>query len=194
MNSDQPPSSGTHYGWIVLVVSTLTVMGCIGFARFGYTMILPEMQEALDLSNTQTGALATGNFVGYLALAVIGGFVASRYGPRRVISIFMLLVGVTMALTGLANSFQEALVWRALTGVGSGGSNVPVMSLLPAWFAAQRRGLATGIAVGGSSLALMITGPLIPRILEGFGEDGWRYAWLILGGADSRRDGSGAGY
>jgi len=166
---------------VILVVSTLTVMGCIGFARFGYTMILPAMQTALGLSNTQTGALATSNFIGYLALAVIGGFIASRYGPRRVIGVFMLFVGVTMVLTGLANSFREALVWRALTGVGSGGSNVPVMALLPAWFAGRRRGLATGIAVGGSSLALMIIGPVVPRIVDGFGEDGWRYSWFILG-------------
>lgn len=174
-------SRGLHYGWVVLIVSTLTVLGSLGFARFGYTMILPAMQAALGLSNTQTGALATGNFIGYLTLAVIGGFIASRYGPRRVIGVSMLLIGVTMALTGLVNSFQGALVWRVLTGVGSGGSNVPVMALLPAWFAARRRGLATGIAVGGSSLGLMITGPLVPRILDRFGEDGWRYSWFILG-------------
>jgi sugar phosphate permease len=157
-------------------------LGALGFARFGYTLILPDMQAALDLSNTQTGGLATANFVGYLTLAVVGGFLASRYGPRRVVSVSMLLVGVTMVLTGLVDSFQGALVWRLLTGVGSGGSNVPVMALLPAWFAVRRRGLATGIAVGGSSVGLMITGPLVPRILESFGEDGWRYSWFILGG------------
>ncbi len=172
-----------HYGWIILLVSTLTVLGALGFARFGYTLILPDMQAALDLTNTQAGALATANFVGYLTLAVVGGFLASRYGPRRVVSVSMLLVGVTMVLTGLVDSFQGALVWRLLTGVGSGGSNVPVMALLPAWFAARRRGLATGIAVGGSSVGLMITGPLVPRILGAFGEDGWRYSWFILGGA-----------
>ena len=180
--SNHPRSRGLHYGWVVLVVSTLTVLGSLGFARFGYTMILPAMQTALGLSNTQTGGLATGNFIGYLMLAVIGGFIASRYGPRRVIGVSMLLIGVTMVLTGLVNSFQGALLWRVLTGVGSGGSNVPVMALLSAWFATRRRGLATGIAVGGSSLGLMITGPLVPRILDAFGEEGWRYSWFILGG------------
>jgi sugar phosphate permease len=164
-----------------MVVSMLTVLGALGFARFGYTMILPDMQAALNLSNTQTGVLATGNFLGYLALALAGGVIASRYGPRRIIAISMLLIGVTMVLTGLASSFQEALLWRVLTGVGSGGSNVPVMALLPAWFAARRRGLATGVAVAGSSLALILTGLLVPRILEACGADGWRYSWAILG-------------
>jgi sugar phosphate permease len=170
-----------HYGWIVLAVSTLTVMGCLGFARFGYTLILPSMQDALGLSNTQTGMLATGNFVGYLAMATIGGLIASRYGPRRVVAAFMLLTGVTMMLTGLAGGFWQAMVWRVLTGVGSGGSNVPVMALLSAWFAARRRGLASGIGVSGSSLGLIVIGFLVPRILNAYGEEGWRYSWYILG-------------
>jgi sugar phosphate permease len=176
-----PRAHGLHYGWVVLGVGTLIVLGCIGLARFGYTMILPSMQAALSLSNTQTGVLATGNFMGYLVLGVIGGLIASRYGPRRMIVASMLLIGVTMALTGLASGFYGALLWRTLTGIGSGGSNVPVMSLLPAWFSKRRRGLATGIAVSGTSLGLMLMGYLVPRILNRFGANGWRYSWFILG-------------
>ena len=170
-----------HYGWVILCMSVVTVLGCLGFARFGYTMILPHMKEGLGLTKTQAGNLATGNFVGYLILAIVGGFLAARYGPRVVISLSMLLIGVTMFLTGLAPSFQMALVWRALTGVGSGGSNVPVMGLVSAWFGTRRRGLASGIAVGGSSVGLAITGPLIPRIIDAYGTDGWRYSWYYLG-------------
>jgi sugar phosphate permease len=164
-----------------MIVGMLTVLGSVGFGRFGYTMILPSMQEGLDLSDTQTGGLATGNSVGYLALALAGGFLASRYGPRRVIAISMLLTGTAMILTGLANGFTGVLIWRVLAGLGSGGSNVPVMALLPAWFAARRRGLAAGVAVAGSSLALVITGYLVPRILDAYGADGWRYSCAILG-------------
>jgi sugar phosphate permease len=174
-------SQGLHYGWVILFMSVVTVLGSLGFARFGYTMILPHMKEGLGLTKTQAGNLATGNFVGYLVLAIVGGFLAARYGPRVVISLAMLLVGVTMFLTGLAPSFQMALVWRTLTGVGSGGSNVPVMGLVPAWFGTKRRGLASGIAAGGSSVGLAITGPLIPRIIDAYGADGWRYSWYYLG-------------
>jgi sugar phosphate permease len=172
---------GLHYGWVVLFMSVVTVLGCLGFARFGYTMILPHMKEGLGLTKTQAGNLATGNFVGYLILAIVGGFLAARYGPRGVISFSMLLIGVAMFLTGLAPNFQMALVWRTLTGVGSGGSNVPVMGLVSAWFGTKRRGLATGIAVGGSSVGLAITGPLIPRIIDAYGANGWRYSWYYLG-------------
>jgi nitrate/nitrite transporter NarK len=69
-----------------------------------------------------------------------------------------------------------------LTGIGSGASNVPVMALLPAWFAARRRGLASGIAVAGSALGLIFAGAVVPRVLSAYGDDGWRTCWFIFGG------------
>jgi sugar phosphate permease len=176
------PPKRLHYGWIVLGIGTLVVFGSLGLARFGYTMVLPPMQEGLNLDNTQTGGLATANLVGYLVLAVIGGAAATRYGPRVVIAAGLALAGAAMLLTGLANGFQTAAALRAVTGIGSGASNVPVMGLLASWFATRRRGLASGIAVAGSSLALIFVGALVPHILDIYDEDGWRVCWYIFGG------------
>jgi len=175
-----------HYGWVILTVGTLVVFGALGLARFGYTMLLPSMQSApaqggLGLTTTQAGYLATANLLGYLALAVVGGALASRYGPRVVIAVGMFLAGGGMLLTGTAANLGSALIWRAVTGVGSGASNVPVMALMPAWFSARRRGLAAGVAVAGSSIGLMVTGPLIPRILIAYESNGWRVSWYALG-------------
>lgn len=170
-----------HYGWIVLIMCVLSVFSALGLARFGYTMLLPSMQFGLGLNNTEAGALATGNFIGYLCLALIGGFLASHFGPRKVIAASLFLVGITMILTATSRDFVEALLWRILTGIGSGGSNVPAMGLIAAWFAVRRRGLATGIGVAGSSLGLIITGTLMPIILNQSQENGWRYGWIFLG-------------
>jgi MFS family permease len=175
-------SSRFHYAWFILAAGTLVVFGSLGLARFGYTMVLPAMQSGLGLDNAHAGGLATANLVGYLALSVIGGALASRYGPRAVITIGLALVGVSMLLTGLAQNFAQAAAWRAVTGIGSGASNVPVMGLLAAWFSRRRRGLAAGVAVTGSSFALIILGPLVPRLLALYGEDGWRAYWFIFGG------------
>jgi sugar phosphate permease len=176
------PHPRFHYGWVILVVATLVVFGSLGLARFGYTMVLPAMQEALHMDNAQAGVLATANLVGYLALSVIGGALAARYGPRVVITAGLTLAGAGMLFTGLSNGFVTAAAWRALTGIGSGASNVPVMGLLAAWFARQRRGFAAGIAVAGSSLGLMVVGPLVPRVLSAYGENGWRVCWYVFGG------------
>ncbi len=163
-------------------MATLVVFGSLGLARFGYTMVLPDMQDGLNIDNSQTGALATANLVGYLALAVIGGALAARYGPRVVVAAGLLVAAAGMMLTGAASGFSDAVAWRVLTGIGSGASNVPVMALLPAWFASRRRGLASGIAVAGSSLALIFAGAVVPRVLSAWGDSGWRACWFIFGG------------
>ncbi|MFH1085022.1 MAG: MFS transporter [Chloroflexota bacterium] len=171
-----------HYAWIVLAMSTLVVLGSLGLGRFGYTLLLPAMQAGLDLDNAQAGALASANLAGYLALAVLGGALASRYGPRRVIALGLAVSGLGMLLTGLADGFLALAALRLLTGLGSGASNVPVMGLVSAWFVGRRRGLAAGIAVTGSSLALIILGPLVPRVLAANLLFGWRVCWGAYGG------------
>ncbi|HEM62422.1 MAG TPA: YbfB/YjiJ family MFS transporter [Chloroflexi bacterium] len=173
---------GLHYGWIIAIMSVVTVLGALGLARFGYTMILPSMKEGLGLTDSQAGDLATANMIGYLVMAVTCGYLASRFGPRIVASIFMCIIGASMILTGMAPNFQVALLGRLLTGVGSGGTNVPVMGLVPAWFSAKRRGLATGMAVSGSSFGMVVTGLLVPAILGRYGGVGWRYSWYCLAG------------
>ena len=134
------------------------------------------------MSNAQAGMLATANLAGYLVLSAIGGALAARYGPRLLISAGLLLAGIGMLLTGFAQGFLAAAIWRALTGIGSGAANISVMGMLPAWFSARRRGLASGIAVAGSSVGLILVGPLVPYLLSTYGESGWRTSWFVFGG------------
>jgi sugar phosphate permease len=171
-----------HYAWFVLAVGTFVVFGALGLARFGYSLLLPSMQSALELDNSGAGVLATSNLTGYLVLALIGGALAARYGPRLVVSLGMVCIGIAMLFTGAANSYFAAGVWRMITGVGSGASNVPVMALMSAWFGPNLRGLATGITATGSSIALIVTGPLVPRMLKALPDNGWRVTWYLFGG------------
>jgi MFS family permease len=173
---------GPHYGFVVLVLIILVVFCALGLARFGYTSILPAMQEALGLTNTQTGVLQSWNLVGYLVTVVWAGALAARFGPRLVIVVALLVVALGMGLTGLVPTFAAACAGRFLAGMGGAGSNVPAMALVSAWFGARRRGLATGVAAAGSSLGLIVTGPLVPVILQGGGPEGWRVCWFALGG------------
>ena len=172
-----------HYGWIVIFMGMLTTIAAHGFGRMSYTVILPSMKTALDLTYTQMGWLGTGNFVGYLTMAIIGGFLAARFGTRIVITIALILMGATLVLTGLAQSFGFAFAMRLLTGLGNGASYVPAMALGSAWFAMQRRGFATGIVSAGIGIGMMLSGFGVPQVLNVFGPEGWRYSWYILGGA-----------
>ncbi len=171
-----------HYAYIILAVGVATVTGALGFARFGYTMILPAMKAGLGLSDAQAGDLAMANMIGYLVLALACGFLSAHFSPRKIIALFMLLVSASMLLTGLAPDFRTAFVGRLLAGMGGGGTNIPVMGLVVGWFAMSRRGLAAGVTVSGSSFGLLITGICLPPILLAGGADGWRYSWFFLAG------------
>ncbi len=169
-----------HYGYLILVIGVATVTAALGFARFGYTMILPGMKAGLGLTDAQAGDLAMANMIGYLVLALACGFLSAHFSPRRIITVFMMLVSASMLITGIAPDFGTAFAGRLLAGMGGGGTNIPVMGLVVGWFAMSRRGLAAGVTVSGSSFGLLITGLTIPLIMNAGGAEGWRYSWYFL--------------
>jgi len=172
-----------HYGWIVIFTGLLTTIAAHGFGRMSYTIILPAMKDGLQFNYTQLGLLGTGNFIGYLTMAMIGGVLAARFGTRIIIALALVLMGITMFLTGLSKSFDFAFLMRLLTGLGNGACFVPAMALGSAWFAMKRRGFATGIVSSGIGIGTLISGLVVPPILTAFGQNGWRVSWYILGGA-----------
>jgi MFS family permease len=167
-----------YYAWIILAVCLIAATAAIGLGRFGYTMVVREMQQGLMINPAEAGDIATANMIGYLFLSIIGGILSSRFGPKLIIIVASVILTISIFLTGLAGNFFTTVILRALTGMGSGGVNIPVMGLVSAWFMTKRRGLATGIVVSGSSLGLVISGLLVPVILSHFGREGWRYCWF----------------
>jgi len=170
-----------HYAWIIAFTGTLVLMLTQGFGRMSYSVILPSMKDGLLLTYTQVGLIGTANFVGYLSLAVVGGFLAVRFGTRRTIFVSLLAMGVSLFLTGLSRSFTSAFLMRLITGMGNGAAVVPMMALTASWFAARKRGLAAGILTMGTGFGLSIVGVALPYVMAKFSPDGWRYAWFLLG-------------
>ncbi len=183
MNTTTPSNpSRFHYGWIVLATSAFVVLGSLGLARFGYSVILPSMQAGLELDNTQAGLIATISLLGYLTLSVLGGALAARYGARAVVTVGLAAAGLGMLLTGGASNLIMAALGQGIAGMGSGGSNVPVMGLVSGWAGRGRRGLASGVAVSGAGVGVIVSGRFIPQVLDAYGADGWRMSWYLLGG------------
>lgn len=172
-----------HYAWVVAFTGSLVLLLTTGFGRMAYSVILPSMKSGLSLTYTETGLIATANFVGYILLAVIGGAIAVRFGPRRTIFVSLIVMGVSVFLTGLSNSFAAALLARFVTGMGNGAAVVPTLALTAAWFVSGKRGLAAGIVTAGIGIGTSIGGFAIPLVVKSFGHDGWRYAWFLLGAA-----------
>lgn len=168
------------YRWVVLAMAVLGTFAAIGFGRFAYSAVLPSMQEALGLSAAAAGSLASWNLVGYTAMALGGGLLASRFGSRIVIALGLSITAVGMLVTGLADDLVTASVARLLTGVGNGMVLAPAIALMAAWFEPRRLGLASTIVSSGAGLGLVLVGPVVPYIIAWGGEDGWRFAWYFF--------------
>jgi fucose permease len=72
-----------HYAWVIAFTGVLVLLLAQGFGRMSYSVILPSMKDGLLLTYTQVGLIGTGNFIGYLSMAVAGGFLAVRFGIRK---------------------------------------------------------------------------------------------------------------
>jgi MFS family permease len=174
------PTRSPAYRWVILAVAFLGIFGAMGLGRFGYSAVLPDMQKALGLSGAEAGSLASWNLVGYTLMAFVGGLLASRFGPRKVVTIGMLVTAAGMLLTGFSGGLATASAARLLTGMGNGMVMAPSVALMAAWFDARRLGLASTIASSGTGLGLVVAGPVVPRIIASGGGESWRWGWYFF--------------
>src|SRR5674476_518359 len=116
------------YRWVVLGMAFMGVFGALGFGRFGYSAVLPAMQKGLDISSAAAGSLASWNLIGYTVMSAVGGVLASRWGPRKVITMGIVVTAAGMLFTGLSQTLAGASAARLLTGMGNGLVLVPSIS------------------------------------------------------------------
>jgi OFA family oxalate/formate antiporter-like MFS transporter len=102
--------------------------------------------------------------------AFFGGLWLNRKGPRIVALTGGFLYGAGVFLASFSG---HKLWWLYLTygvigGVGVGFSYIVPVAVLVKWFP-DRRGLITGVAVGGFGAGALITAPVATRLIQGVG-------------------------
>jgi predicted MFS family arabinose efflux permease len=96
----------------------LAMAAAIGVGRFVYTPILPPMVEALQLSKAEAGLIASANFVGYLAGALLAAL--RLPGSRRAWLMGALIVNAAaLAAMGLTTAMPLFLLLRLIAGIAS---------------------------------------------------------------------------
>src|ERR1700682_6359461 len=102
--------------------------------------------------------------------AFLGGLWLNRKGPR-VVAItggFLYGLGVFLASFSANKLWWLYLTYGVIGGIGVGFSYIVPVAVLVKWFP-DRRGLITGIAVGGFGAGALITAPVATRLIQSVG-------------------------
>jgi len=166
-----------HYGWsMVIMAACIMATHALVFYAFG-VFLKPLTVEF----NWERGALSGAFSIALLLIgpfSILSGRLSDKYGPRILVTISGLSLGVGFLLMSQINSlWQVYLIWGLFMGVGMSCSFVPIISTIPRWFT-KKRGIAIGIAVAGFGLGGIIVPPLAQWLISAFG---WRQAYFILG-------------
>jgi sugar phosphate permease len=166
-----------HWAWVILILCFGNLFINYGI-RLGYGVVLPEMIRTLGFSRTQGGDIFNAYLFAYIVISPLTGYLTDRFGARKVISSFGVLLGSGTLLMGTSKSFGQACTFFALVGIGASGMWIPVLTIAQRWFTLKKRGMALGIMSTGFGLGFAVMGRIFPIIVERWN---WRYCWYLLG-------------
>ena len=139
----------------------------------------PLMAEALHVAPRAFGLVFSAALAGLALGAFALGPLADRYGRKRVLVVATVCFGVFTLCTAFADSFEELLVCRFLTGVGLGGAMPSFISLASEYVPGRMRATVVSLLWAGFPLGGVIGGLVASRLIPAFG---WR-SIFIAGGA-----------
>jgi predicted MFS family arabinose efflux permease len=149
----------------------LALAAGLGIGRFVYTPILPPMVEALGLSKSQAGLIASANFVGYLAGALLAAL--HLPGSRRAWLLGGLAVNVLcLAAMGLTNSLTLFLLLRLVAGIASAFILIFASALVLDRLAIAGRSPLSAVHFAGVGGGIAVSAALVAALSD------WRIMWF----------------
>jgi predicted MFS family arabinose efflux permease len=176
------PSRHTAQGRAVSTAlgGLIAIAAALGIGRFVYTPILPPMIEALGLSKSEAGLIASANFFGYLIGAMLAAM-PRLAGSRRLWLLGSLAAsGITTAGMGLTQTLTAFLVLRFVGGAASAFVLILASTLVLERLAQAGRGELSALHFAGVGTGIAISAALVAGLL-GLGQS-WRSLWLASGG------------
>lgn len=167
------------YGWVVVVITALTLMVAAGVRSAPGVFLLP-LRADLGWSR---GAISFAVSIGLVLFGLAGpvcGWLMDRFGPRWLMAAGMSLVALSMGASAVMTElWQLNLFWGALSGIGTGvASAVLGAAVANRWFVA-RRGMVTGVFGAATSAGQLVFVPLLMALVSSLG---WRSTTFVLAG------------
>lgn len=168
-----------------LALGALALLTALNFLNYVDRYVLAAVLERIKgdphfagTSDARFGALQTAFFYSYMLLAPMGGALGGRVPRRYIISAGVLVWSAATVASGLARSYGELLLARALIGFGEAGYAAVAPALIADLFHPDRRNrvlsifyLATPV---GSALGFVLGGLVAASW-------GWRASFFVAG-------------
>ena len=173
-------SSTTQVRWFL--VFWLFVLSAVAFLdRVNISIAGSSIASDYHLTNVQLGWVFSSFLAGYALFQTLGGRLADRFGPRRVLAGGVLWWGVFTALTALVPpGIKGALLWfvtiRFLFGAGEAVVYPASNQFVSRWIPTQERGKANGWIFAGVGAGAGLSPPLITFIMLHYG---WRASFWV---------------
>ncbi len=173
------PSRGPlHYAWIVLGALVVVMLLASGLrAIFG--VYIKPMENTFGWDRASLSGAAALSLLLLGAAGPIVGTLADRWGPRRVILLSTVILGIGTILSARVTSLWHVYVTAGvLMGLGAGGVGMSTGAALAARWFEGRRGLVMGVVGGAMSAGQLIIVPLAVWLTLTYG---WRQSFVWLG-------------
>src|ERR1700687_1502102 len=158
----------------------LAVMVGINFLNYLDRYILPavasKIQAEFHLTDSQVGLLGSAFLLVYAVATIPFGIWADRGVRKTVVGIGVTIWSLATLFTGLARSYLQLFVARAVLGIGEASYYPAGTALLGDYFRKEGRGRAMSIWASGTAVGIAVGfagGGLWAKII------GWRAAFYM---------------
>jgi len=163
--------------WLIFFILALTYI-LVYFYRVSLAVVAGDISRELHLTPAQLGSLSSILFYVYAAAQIPLGPMIDRLGSRLVIGGCSVLTAIGGVLFSQAGSMGEAMVARALLGMGTSAVLMATFTIFSHWYTRQEFGKVSGLMVAVGNLGnLAATAPLALAVAF----IGWRDSFLAIG-------------
>lgn len=172
------PEIGTVASWrgAVILLCTCGAQLMDNVFMTGVNIALPAIQKEFDVPSGDLQWLISAYTLTFGGFLLLSGVLADRYGRRIIFCAGMALLSVWTLADGVATSFIQLAIFRALQGIGAAVTVPSAVGIISNYFVTKDRTLALTIfgAAGavGFCLGLIFGGFLTSSL-------GWRYVFYI---------------
>ena len=139
----------------------------------------PAFQSELNLSRGSTGDILATFFFAYALGQLPAGYLADRFGPRKMLVAYIVLWSMATAFTGLTSTLFAMLAVRAACGLAEAGAYPASALVISRWFPLTHRARANAVVSFGGRVGNAIALWLTALAIANFGS--WRLVLVVYG-------------